>query len=111
MTTLIFGGAGFVGLNVAEALLRAGRDVALFDRAPPPPPAVDELGALGGGLRMLVGDVRKLKVEVYPGMQLGGKAADLAARGRRGRDDLNRRRVHPAPSSYSGSRLAASFPA
>jgi UDP-glucose 4-epimerase len=58
MSTLIFGGAGFVGLNVAEALLRAGRDVVLFDRAPPPAAARDELGALGGGLRILTGDVR-----------------------------------------------------
>lgn len=58
MSTLVFGGAGFVGLNVAEALLRAGREAVLFDRAPPPAGALDELRAIGPALRVIVGDVR-----------------------------------------------------
>ena len=33
MKVIIFGGAGFVGLNVAEALLARGHDVTLYDRA------------------------------------------------------------------------------
>lgn len=37
MTTLILGGAGFVGLNIAESLMAAGRKAVLFDRSAPPP--------------------------------------------------------------------------
>ena len=33
MKVLIFGGAGFVGLNIAQALLERGHYVTLFDRA------------------------------------------------------------------------------
>ena len=33
---LLTGGAGFVGLNVAEQLLARGEEVALFDLSPPP---------------------------------------------------------------------------
>ena len=35
MRILIFGGGGFVGLNIAEAALAAGHTVTLFDRALP----------------------------------------------------------------------------
>ena len=34
---LVTGGAGFVGLNVAEQLAARGEDVVLYDLAPPPP--------------------------------------------------------------------------
>jgi nucleoside-diphosphate-sugar epimerase len=34
---LLTGGAGFVGLNVAEQLLRRGEEVLIFDLRPPPP--------------------------------------------------------------------------
>ena len=34
---LLTGGAGFVGLNVAEQLLARGDEVLIFDRRPPPP--------------------------------------------------------------------------
>lgn len=36
MKALIFGGAGFVGLNIAEALRARGDEAVLFDRSPPP---------------------------------------------------------------------------
>jgi UDP-glucose 4-epimerase len=36
LKTVIFGGAGFVGLNLAEALKERGDEVVLFDRSPPP---------------------------------------------------------------------------
>src|ERR1700722_16132520 len=39
MRILIFGGTGFVGLNIAAALLARGHAVTLFDRAGLPPAA------------------------------------------------------------------------
>ncbi len=33
---LVTGGAGFVGLNVAEQLLARGDGVLIYDRSPPP---------------------------------------------------------------------------
>jgi len=39
MNVLITGGTGFVGLNLAEALLARGDRVALFGLDPPPPNA------------------------------------------------------------------------
>ena len=39
MKILVFGGAGFVGLNIAAALLARGHAVTLFDRAGLPPDA------------------------------------------------------------------------
>jgi UDP-glucose 4-epimerase len=48
---LIFGGAGFVGLNIAATCLRAGYRVTLFDCALPP-------AAFGTGARFIQRDVR-----------------------------------------------------
>jgi len=48
---LIFGGAGFVGLNIAATCLGAGHRVTLFDRASPP-------AAFGPGIRFIQADVR-----------------------------------------------------
>lgn len=48
---VVFGGAGFVGLNLAEALGARGCDVTLFDRSPPPDGAP-------GVARTIIGDVR-----------------------------------------------------
>lgn len=56
MKTAIFGGAGFVGLNIAGALCARGDDVVLFDRRPPP---VD-------GFAFIKGDVRDLPADVLP---------------------------------------------
>lgn len=57
MRILIFGGGGFVGLNIAEAALAAGHAVTLFDRALPQP-ALDELAAIGPPCVGVTGDVR-----------------------------------------------------
>jgi UDP-glucose 4-epimerase len=48
MTTLIVGGCGFIGLNVAEALLRRGDDVVLADARPPPAEAACAFAELSG---------------------------------------------------------------
>ncbi len=55
--TLIFGGAGFVGLNIAEALLQAGHDVVAFDRSPIPAAALRRFSGLPGSFRAIHGDV------------------------------------------------------
>lgn len=48
MKTVIFGGAGFVGLNLAEALAERGHEALLFDRAP----------SAVSGFQVVSGDVR-----------------------------------------------------
>ncbi len=55
LTTLILGGAGFVGLNIAEALLASGQSVVLFDRATPPAAFLDLHGP-SGRLSVIQGD-------------------------------------------------------
>lgn len=55
--TLIFGGAGFVGLNIAELLLSQGEAVVLFDRLPLPAEATATFAALPGSLEVVHGDV------------------------------------------------------
>jgi 2-keto-3-deoxy-L-fuconate dehydrogenase len=55
MRVLILGGAGFLGLNVARALLEQGPAVTLGDRAPPPPAA---RAALPGAVATATLDVR-----------------------------------------------------
>lgn len=57
MKTLIFGGTGFVGLNVAERLLSQGEAVVLFDRLPLPDAAVAAFAGLPGSLDIVQGDV------------------------------------------------------
>src|SRR6187399_2857739 len=47
MKIVIFGGTGFVGLNVAEALLARGHEVMLYDRAELPPSARRSLADYG----------------------------------------------------------------
>lgn len=57
MAILITGAAGFVGLNVVEHLLRAGRAVVGLDRLDLPPRAQDDFAALPGSLTMIEGSV------------------------------------------------------
>ncbi|MBL8385032.1 MAG: NAD(P)-dependent oxidoreductase [Burkholderiales bacterium] len=57
MTTLITGGSGFVGLNLAEFLLGRGEEVVLFGPSPPPAAATAALHRLPGRLSMIAGDV------------------------------------------------------
>lgn len=57
MKILVFGGTGFVGLNIAEALLTRGHAVTLFDRAGLPPAAQRAFAVHGDRLAMVQGDV------------------------------------------------------
>lgn len=57
MTVVIVGGAGFVGLNIAEALLARGTAVTLFDAGPPPEAALAAFAGLPGTLKVVTGDV------------------------------------------------------
>ncbi len=58
MTVLITGGAGFVGLNIAEHLLGAGHAVVLYGLEAPPDMATREFDKLPGSLSVQVGDIR-----------------------------------------------------
>lgn len=58
MTVLISGGTGFVGLNLAEALLTRGERVVLYALDTPPENALRPLHALAGTLALEQGDVR-----------------------------------------------------
>jgi len=57
MTTLITGGTGFVGLNLAEQLLLRGEQVVLFGPDTPPAGAQRLLGDTAGQLVVVQGDV------------------------------------------------------
>lgn len=57
MRTLIVGGGGFIGLNIAEALLRAGREAVLFDRSVPEK-ALAKLCTIDPACTVFTGDVR-----------------------------------------------------
>jgi UDP-glucose 4-epimerase len=57
MHILIFGGTGFVGLNIAKALLARCHAVTLFDRAGLPPAAQRAFAVHGDRLTVLQGDV------------------------------------------------------
>lgn len=58
MAVVVFGGAGFVGLNIVEALLRRGEDAVVFDATPLPEAAAAAFASLEGSLRVVTGDVR-----------------------------------------------------
>lgn len=57
MNILLTGGGGFVGLNITEALLRAGHHVAVVEKAALPSHALATFSALPGRLRVLTADV------------------------------------------------------
>jgi UDP-glucose 4-epimerase len=57
MRILIFGGTGFVGLNIAAALLARGHAVTLFDRAVLPPAAAKEFACYGDRVIAIRGDI------------------------------------------------------
>jgi nucleoside-diphosphate-sugar epimerase len=59
MAVLITGGAGFVGLNVAEQLLGRGDDVVIFGPMAPPAAAVAALARQPGRLNVVLGDVTR----------------------------------------------------
>jgi UDP-glucose 4-epimerase len=57
MHVLVFGGTGFVGLNIAEALLTRGHAVTLYDRGGLPAAAQRAFAVHGDRLKALQGDV------------------------------------------------------
>jgi UDP-glucose 4-epimerase len=57
MHVVIFGGTGFVGLNIAQALLERDHVVTLFDRAELPPAAHRTFAPHRERLRVLKGDI------------------------------------------------------
>ena len=57
MNILIFGGAGFVGINIASALLARRHTVTLFDRGALPRAAVKAFAGFGGTLDVIEGDI------------------------------------------------------
>lgn len=59
MTVVVFGGSGFVGLNIVEALLARGERVTVFDATPMPREAREALDALPGTLHFVAGDVTR----------------------------------------------------
>lgn len=82
MTVLIFGGSGFVGLNVAAAMLRAGHDVVLFDRMPTPEAARRAFSAGPGRLTSIVADVTDeaaVAAAVVPGIDVVVMGAAITA--------------------------------
>src|SRR6266567_8560901 len=58
MRILVFGGTGFVGLNIAAALLARGHVVTLFDRTGLPPDAAKDFGSHASRLTIVQGDIR-----------------------------------------------------
>ena len=58
MSILVTGGSGFVGINIAAALLERGNDVVLLDVNAPPETAERHLRSLPGTLAIESGDVR-----------------------------------------------------
>lgn len=93
MSTVILGGAGFVGLNLAEALLRGGTAVRLLDSAPPPAALLRRLGARPGDLSVDLGDVTDpgaLAAAIRPGTDAVVIAAAVTA-------DAAREAADPGP--------------
>jgi UDP-glucose 4-epimerase len=62
LNILIFGGTGFVGINIASALLARGHAVTLFDRGAVPRAAGQAFASFGDRLLVVEGDVRESRV-------------------------------------------------
>jgi UDP-glucose 4-epimerase len=78
MKILVFGGTGFVGLNIASALLARGHAVTLFDRAGLPPAAAKDFASHGDRLTVIEGDIRD-KQAIEPVIAAGHEAIILGA--------------------------------
>jgi UDP-glucose 4-epimerase len=78
MRILVFGGTGFVGLNIASALLVRGHAVTLFDRAGLPPAAAKDFASHGDRLTVIEGDIRD-KQAIEPVVAAGHDAIILGA--------------------------------
>jgi UDP-glucose 4-epimerase len=61
MRILVFGGTGFVGLNIAEVLLSRGHTVTLFDRAGLPAAAAKDFASHADRLTAIQDDIRDQK--------------------------------------------------
>jgi UDP-glucose 4-epimerase len=57
LNILIFGGTGFVGINIASAMLERGHTVTLFDRGALPAAASQAFARFGNALCVIQGDV------------------------------------------------------
>jgi UDP-glucose 4-epimerase len=57
LNILIFGGTGFVGINIASALLARGHAVTLFDRGALPGAAQQAFAGYGNALNVVEGDI------------------------------------------------------
>lgn len=88
MKVLVFGGAGFVGLNVAEALLVRGHEVTLYDRAVVPPSARRSLADYGARLKAVQGDVAD--ADTIDGIIAGGCDAIVLGAAITAGDELER---------------------
>lgn len=61
MAVLITGGTGFVGLNLAEALLEIGEEIVFFDACEPPRNFLENVVHARERSRTVVGDVRRVE--------------------------------------------------
>ena len=78
MSTLIFGGTGFVGLNLVEDLLTKGEHVIIFDKGSMPDSAIKEFDKLPGSFDLFEGDVRD-SVSIAKAMKQGPKSVIYGA--------------------------------
>ncbi|WP_458098299.1 NAD-dependent epimerase/dehydratase family protein [Roseomonas sp. WA12] len=78
LRVVVLGGCGFVGLNIAEALLRQGCAVTLLDRRPVPAAALAAFAPLPGHLAAGIVDVTRPET-VAPHLEGGADAMVLGA--------------------------------
>jgi UDP-glucose 4-epimerase len=87
---LIFGGTGFVGINLASALLARGHGVTLFDRGALPPAAAAAFADFGSALDVIEGDVtgtRAVEAAIARGFDVIILGAAITAGSAREADD------------------------